>query len=79
MPDYTIYIDSDPQEGLKRALKREKANRLDKESLLFHEKVKAGYQILIKKYPQRFLVVNGQGTMEELIADTLMKLKEIFL
>ncbi|HHT39166.1 MAG TPA: dTMP kinase [Acholeplasmataceae bacterium] len=79
MPDYTIYIDSDPQEGLKRALKREKANRLDKESLLFHEKVKAGYQILIKKYPQRYLVVNGQGTMEELIADTLMKLKEIFL
>ncbi len=78
MPNYTIYIDSDPKEGLKRALHRGKANRLDHESLAFHEKVKEGYNLIIKNDPKRFIVVNGNGDMSSLITDTLNKLEEIF-
>ncbi len=78
MPNYTIYIDSNPKEGLKRALNRGKANRLDNESLNFHEKVKEGYDILIKNDSSRFVVVDGNGSMDDLIVDTLKKLEEIF-
>lgn len=78
MPNYTIYIDSDPYEGLNRALSRGKANRLDHESLEFHQRVKKGYQIIIENDPDRFIVVNGHGNMDLLIEDTLKKLEEIF-
>lgn len=78
LPDYTIYIDSNPEAGLKRALNRGKANRLDHESLEFHERVKEGYNLVIKNDPKRFIVVDGSGSMDLLIEDTLKKLKEIF-
>lgn len=78
LPNYTIYIDSNVKEGLNRALSRGGANRLDKESLLFHENVKNGYEKLIEKYKDRYIVVNGHGSMEELIKDTLNKLERIF-
>ena len=51
MPDLTVFFDINPEEGLARINKnneREK-NRLDKESINFHQKVYEGYKELIQR------------------------------
>lgn len=61
MPDLTIFFDINPEEGLARIMsnsKREK-NRLDKESVAFHEDVYEGYKEVIQRYPKRIVVTNA--------------------
>ncbi|AIS51301.1 thymidylate kinase Tmk [Thermoanaerobacter kivui] len=58
LPDITIYIDITPEEAMKRRGKRE-ADRLEKESMEFHEKVREGYVKLIKQHPERFVIIDG--------------------
>ena len=65
VPDLTILIDLDPEAGLKRALARIKEkkgaleDRFEKESILFHEKVRDGYLLLAGEEPGRIKVVDG--------------------
>ena len=48
-PDLTIYLDIDAEVGRERILKNQRSqNRLDKETLTFHQKVIEGYKTLIK-------------------------------
>lgn len=73
-PDLTIFIDVRPEVGLERInndTERE-INRLDLEKLSFHQHVYTGYQELVKKYPERIKVINGEmpvcGVVEQLNA-----------
>ena len=79
MPDHTFYIDVDPKMGLKRAGSRGNLNRLDLETLEFHEKVRKGYLELSKKYPKRYIVIEGNCNLDLLIERTLTKLEEVFI
>ncbi|WP_175989789.1 dTMP kinase [Bacillus sp. Marseille-Q1617] len=67
MPDLTLYFDIDPEEGLKRIAQHDgrEVNRLDLESLDFHQKVYEGYQTLVKQYPDRIKVVDASRNKEE--------------
>ncbi|MEL3973769.1 dTMP kinase [Rossellomorea oryzaecorticis] len=67
MPDLTLYFDISPEEGLKRIARHDgrEVNRLDLESLDFHQKVYKGYQTLIKQYPDRIKVVDASKSKEE--------------
>lgn len=78
MPDLTFFLDLKPEEGLKRiALHRSnEVNRLDLEKLSFHEKVYEGYQLLLKKYPERIVRIDASMTVEEetkQIVDIILK------
>lgn len=79
MPDLTIYFDITPAIGLERIAKHraDEINRLDTESLLFHEKVHEGYQQVIARYPNRVRVVNAAQPIEEVIGDVWRILKEV--
>ncbi|MCA1057238.1 dTMP kinase [Rossellomorea aquimaris] len=70
MPDLTLYFDISPEEGLKRIAQHDgrEVNRLDLESLDFHQKVYEGYQSLIKQYPERIKVVDARESKEEVFA-----------
>lgn len=60
MPDLTILLDIDPEKGLDRIAKANReVNRLDIEGLSFHEKVRKGYQEVVKRYPERIVVVDA--------------------
>jgi dTMP kinase len=61
MPDLTIYLDIDVQEGLKRkqAGGAEEWNRMEEKALAFHQAVRAGYLQLAAAEPQRWLVVDA--------------------
>ena len=73
MPDLTILLDLDPQEGLKRIKETrfKELNRLDLEALTFHQKVYDGYKILKQKYASRFSIVNANQTKQQVFHDVL--------
>ncbi len=72
IPELTIFIDVPPSIGLKRVFSNgRKVDRLDLESIEFHERVYEGYQILIKKFPDRIKVVDGTKPIEVVVEDTI--------
>ncbi len=78
MPDKTIYFDIEPSIGLARInahLEREK-NRLDVESLSFHEKVREGYLMLLDKYPERFVSIDASKEVEEVLEEVYLATKK---
>jgi dTMP kinase len=70
-PDLTFYLEIDPQTGLKRRQKDGSAewNRLDAQSLAFHQQVYAGYRALIAEEPARWAVVDGDRPVEVIQAE----------
>ncbi len=73
LPDLTILLDIDPEEGLRRINKNRSSelNRLDLEDLSFHNKVHEGYEILKSKYAERFTIVDGNKTVDEVFNQVL--------
>lgn len=66
MPDLTIFFDLNPEEGLARiATGAREQNRLDKESILFHEKVYEGYEELLARYPKRIIKTDARLSKED--------------
>lgn len=65
-PDLTIYFDISPEEGLRRRQRDDQAewNRLDALGLEFHKRVHDGYRKLIAEEPGRWVVVDGDRTVE---------------
>ncbi|GAB2563824.1 dTMP kinase [Gracilibacillus alcaliphilus] len=55
MPDLTLFFDIDPEAGLQRVMtnKEREQNRLDLESLAFHQQVYEAYQQLLQEFPNR--------------------------
>lgn len=80
MPDLTIYLDVTPEVGLERinADKDREVNRLDLEDLSFHYRIKKGYHELVKRYPERFAVINADQTKEEVVND-VFNLLDVYL
>ena len=65
-PDMTIYIDITPEEGLRRRRAcGGEWNRLDAEPLDFHQRVQSGYLELAALEPERWVLVDGNGTPVE--------------
>ena len=78
LPDLTLFIDVPPKVGLKRVFSNtRKVDRLDLETLEFHEKVYEGYMIIAKKYDNRFKIVDGTQPVEEVIKDAIKIIKNI--
>ena len=76
MPVKTIYLDVDPEVGLERIRKgRAYLDRLDQESLEFHERVLAGYQEVIRRYKDRMIIIDANRSPEEVIEDAYQAVK----
>ena len=73
MPDLTLYFDVEPQVGLARIGKDagREVNRLDVESMKFHETVREGYQILVSQYPERIQVIDAGNSIGKVLEDAL--------
>lgn len=80
-PHLTLYIDIEPEVGLARIAKSDgnrEINRLDKEKLSFHQRVRSGYLDLVKEHPERIVVIDGNGTPEEVVAQCLEQIEKRF-
>lgn len=66
MPDLTIVIDVPTTVGLARIAQRasDLPDRMERENVEFYEKVRAGYLLLAKQWPERVVVVDGTKSAE---------------
>jgi dTMP kinase len=64
VPDLTFYVDVPAEVGLARRHRGE-TNRLDQKDMEYHARVRAGYLELAKTEPQRWVVIDGTGAIEE--------------
>ena len=77
LPDLTIFIDVPPKVGLDRVFSNtRKIDRLDLESIEFHEKVYEGYMIVCEKFSDRVVKIDGTNNVEQVIEDTLQAIKK---
>lgn len=69
MPDLSILFDLDPRIGLDRINnnKEREINRLDLEKLDFHEKVRAGYNIIYENNKDRIIKIDAEMSKENVI------------
>ena len=67
-PDLTILIDLPPEIGLARVHARSdgQLDRMENEAIEFFQAVRQGYLDLAKSEPKRFLVLDGNQSVEEL-------------
>ena len=78
LPMLTIFIDVPPKVGLERVFsKRDKVDRLDLETLAFHEKVYEGYMLLGERFPHRFKKVDGTSSIEKVTEETIKIIETI--
>lgn len=77
-PDLTLLFDLDPRTGLERIAANEarEVNRLDLEKIEFHEKVRASFLALAKRYPERYVVIDASRPLEEVIERAYAIIKE---
>lgn len=71
-PGCTLYLDIDPQEGLRR-VKRTK-DRIEKEEIAFHQKIREAYLSIAKKEPKRFHVLDGSKAPDDVFHQALQLL-----
>jgi len=68
-PDITLYLDIDPEEALKR-VNRSK-DRIEKEALEFHKKIRGAYLEIAKKDPKRFHIIDAARNPDDVFTETL--------
>lgn len=68
VPDRTFLLDLPPADGLARQM-REEQNRLDREALTFHERVRATFLQIATSEPERVVVVNASRSMNLVAAE----------
>jgi len=65
IPDLTILLDLAPEVGLERRLADGGLNRLDAYDIEFHHRVRAGYLELMKKDPERWVIVDADQIFDQ--------------
>lgn len=77
-PDLTLLFDIDPEIGLQRIASNSKreVNRLDLEKLEFHKKVRAGYLLIAKKYPDRIKIIDASKPLDEVAFEAYTIIKD---
>ncbi len=77
-PDMTLVFDVPVTVGLQRRRAHREVNRLDMESIAFHERVRKGFLQLVREEPRRMKIVKAGGRQEE-ISDAVADLIEPLL
>jgi dTMP kinase len=72
VPDLTVLLDVDIEEGLKRKKKDNEWNRLDAYTVEFHQRVRKGYHQMVEAEPHRWRVVDA-GQPWQSVQDALRK------
>jgi dTMP kinase len=76
-PDLTILLDLPPEIGLARARGRATADRLESESLDFHQRVRQTFLALAEADPDRYVVVDARQDPDEIAAAIRVRVAEM--
>jgi dTMP kinase len=70
-PDLTVYVDVTPEVGLARMAARGGRDRLDSETLEFHQRVRNGYRALMDQDPDRWIRIDGAQSPDQVHAEVV--------
>ena len=80
VPDLTVLLDLDPEEGFRRLSRQNrKLDRIEAETLEFHRRVRTGYLELASESPDRYFVVDASlpgPEQDGLVTDAVWHLLE---
>lgn len=76
MPDITFLFKLPPSEGKKR-IKEDEQDRIEKETLDFHNRVYESYLNLEKRFPDRIQGIDATKTIEEVSAQIIMCIETV--
>ncbi|SDF17639.1 dTMP kinase [Blastococcus fimeti] len=76
-PDLTVLLDLPPETGLARARGRSVADRMESESLEFHQRVRQTFRALAESDPDRYLVLDATGSADELAASIRVRVADL--
>ena len=76
-PDLTVLLDLPPETGLARARGRAAADRLEGESVGFHQRVRATFLQLAGAEPARYLVLDATGSPDDLADAVRVRVAEL--
>ena len=65
-PDLTVLLDLPATDGLARMHGRGAADKLEQESVLFHERVREAFRMLAESDPRRYLVLDARLPAEQI-------------
>ena len=66
-PDRTLFLDLNPEEGMKRIKDKKKLDRLEQEEIQFHQEVRQGFLHLADAHPERIVVLDASLPTSELV------------
>jgi dTMP kinase len=75
VPDLTVLLDVNPESGLSRL--GGPADRMESESLEFHNRVRKGFLALAKKDPDRYLVVDAGEPQERISKEIRRRVRSL--
>jgi dTMP kinase len=77
-PDVTYLLDVAPETGQRRKSRDESApDRIEQETMSFHERVRRTYLDLAAREPARFVVLNGERDAGEVAAEILARTERL--
>ena len=81
-PDITFLLDLPVEEGLARAMARngregtsQSEGRFEAEALAFHQRIREGFHLRAKRWPERFRVLDAMQTPEAIVAQAMQELE----
>jgi dTMP kinase len=77
-PDLTVLLDIPAAQGLERARGRNVADKLERESLAFHERVRESFRHLAESAPRRYLVVDATLPPDQIAAQVVLAVDGLF-
>jgi dTMP kinase len=78
-PDLTIFLDIDPVKGLSRIAERHYRDRLDREKEQFHLLVAEGYNQLKEMFKDRYVIVNADRQVYDIVNEAVGVIKKRIL
>lgn len=74
-PDFTLYMDVEPKEGLKRAKGRGELDRIEQEELSFFERARERY-LLLATQDHNCIVINTMQSIQTVHKDVALAIKQ---
>jgi len=82
-PDLTLLFDLPVEAGLQRATRRDNSlpdssssDRFERESIDFHNKVRAGYLSILKREQERFCLIDASGDVDDIQEEVRRRIME---
>lgn len=68
IPALTVVLDLPPEEGMARILATREGDRIEREDIDFHRRVREGFQAIAREQPSRVVVIDAREDIADLAA-----------